>query len=233
MLVGLPDTSLSESKDRVRAAIQNSGLKMPDRRVTVNLSPASVRKQGSSFDLAIAVSVMAAAGHLNANSVSDWVHLGELGLDGSVRRVTGILPALLVAKAAGIKAAVVPQANFAEANLVDGITVIAVEHFRQVAKMHGSTSVGEVFKTVGTERVFEPHHGITDSNSFLNLDIADVLGQEDAIEAMVVAAAGGRPDGRGGRRERPRGRSGGGGCTRAGRRRGAAGVNDTEGTEQR
>lgn len=191
VLVGLPDTSLSESKDRVRAAIQNSGLKMPDRRVTVNLSPASVRKQGSSFDLAIAVSVMAAAGHLNANSVSDWVHLGELGLDGSVRRVTGILPALLVAKAAGIKAAVVPQANFAEANLVDGITVIAVEHFRQVAKMHGSTSVGEVFKTVGTERVFEPHHGITDSNSFLNLDIADVLGQEDAIEAMVVAAAGG------------------------------------------
>ena len=111
VLVGLPDTSLSESKDRVRAAIQNSGLKMPDRRVTVNLSPASVRKQGSSFDLAIAVSVMAAAGHLNANSVSDWVHLGELGLDGSVRRVTGILPALLVAKAAGIKAAVWMKTN--------------------------------------------------------------------------------------------------------------------------
>ncbi len=102
ILVGLPDASLTEAKDRVRAAIQNSGLKMPDRRITVNLSPASVRKQGSSFDLAIAVSVLAAAGALNATSISSWVHLGELGLDGSVRKINGILPSLLAAKNSGI-----------------------------------------------------------------------------------------------------------------------------------
>jgi magnesium chelatase family protein len=191
VLVGLPDASLSESKDRVRAAIQNSGLKMPDRRVTVNLSPASVRKQGSSFDLAIAVSVMAAAGQLNASSVSDWVHLGELGLDGSVRRVTGILPALLVAKAAGKKAAIVPRENFAEASLVDGITVVSVEHFRQVAKMHGSTAIGDIDESGENLPAPEPNSNSNNLDSFVNLDIADVLGQDDAIEALVVAAAGG------------------------------------------
>ena len=192
VLVGLPDASLSESKDRVRAAIQNSGLKMPDRRVTVNLSPASVKKQGSSFDLAIAVSVMAAAGTLSSDSISQWVHLGELGLDGSVRRVTGILPALLVAKAAGIKNAVVPQANFAEANLVAGIKVVAVEHFQQVAKMHGSISLIEPLVYATSPLVNqESSETVADVSNFLSLDMADVLGQEEAVEAMVVAAAGG------------------------------------------
>lgn len=192
ILVGLPDASLSESKDRVRAAIQNSGLKMPDRRVTVNLSPASVRKQGSSYDLAIAVSIMAAAESLRADSVSQWVHLGELGLDGSVRRVTGILPALLVAKAAGFENAVVPLANFAEASLVKGINVVPVEHFRQVAQMHGSTAIADLDAlTMPTSRMIEPIVEVKDQNGFVNLDIADVLGQEDAIDALVVAAAGG------------------------------------------
>lgn len=192
VLVGLPDTSLSESKDRVRAAIQNSGLKMPDRRVTVNLSPASVRKQGSSYDLAIAVSVMAAAGNLKADSVSQWVHLGELGLDGSVRRVTGILPALLVAKAAGLENAVVPFANFAEASLVNGINVFPVEHFRQVAQMHGSTVNSDLdFASPVLSRITESSLDSKDPSSFVNLDIADVLGQEEAVEALVVAAAGG------------------------------------------
>ncbi len=192
VLVGLPDASLSESKDRVRAAIQNSGLKMPDRRVTVNLSPASVKKQGSSFDLAIAASVMAAAGVLNTESVAQWVHLGELGLDGSVRRVTGILPALLVAKAAGIKKAVVPQANFAEANLVAGIKVVAVEHFQQVAKMHGLRSiVGPANFATNLISSPEVSADVSEENSFLSLDMADVLGQEDAVEALIVAAAGG------------------------------------------
>ena len=192
VLVGLPDASLSESKDRVRAAIQNSGLKMPDRRVTVNLSPASVRKQGSSFDLAIAVSVMAAAGNLEADSVSKWIHIGELGLDGSVRRVAGILPALLVAKAAGIESAIVPESNFAEASLVDGMTIVPVGHFREVAQMHGSQCLGDaeaipkvVFRN--PESIGE----VKDLNHFENLDVADVLGQEEAIDAMVVAAAGG------------------------------------------
>ena len=191
VLVGLPDASLSEAKDRVRAAVQNSGLKMPDRRVTVNLSPASVRKQGSSFDLAIAASVLAAAGALSAKSVSDWVHLGELGLDGSVRKVNGVLPALLVAKKAGIKNAIVPASNIAEAALVEGMHVLGVHHLREVARLHGAALEGD-----DPEPAVELLEGrvrelVNDSKSFMQLDIADVLGQEDAVDALTVAAAGG------------------------------------------
>lgn len=191
VLVGLPDASLSEAKDRVRAAVQNSGLKMPERRVTVNLSPASVRKQGSSFDLAIAVSVLAASGVLSVKSISQWVHLGELGLDGSVRKISGILPALLVAKRAGIKSAIVPAANMAEASLVEGVQVIGVSHFREVARLHGANLIGD-----DPEPALEMQNGtlrelVSDAKSFLQMDIADVLGQEDAVDALTVAAAGG------------------------------------------
>jgi len=189
ILVGLPDASLSESKDRVRAAIQNSGLKMPDRRVTVNLSPASVRKQGSSYDLAIAVSVLAAVGTLKSASVSNWVHLGELGLDGTVRKISGILPSLLVAKAAGILSAVVPQENFAEAKLVAGMHIVAVTHFRQVAEMHGASLSSQDLIAVPRGPIVESQ--TTDLTRFMPLDISDVLGQEEAIDALVVAAAGG------------------------------------------
>lgn len=189
VLVGLPDASLSESKDRVRAAIQNSGLKMPDRRVTVNLSPASVRKQGSSYDLAIAVSVLAAVGTLKSASVSNWVHLGELGLDGTVRKISGILPSLLVAKASGILSAVVPEANYAEAKLVAGMHVVAVTHFRQVAEMHGAGLGPAEFSP--TPRKATDTTGTTDLKNFMKLDISDVLGQEEAVDALVVAAAGG------------------------------------------
>lgn len=194
VLVGLPDTSLSESKDRVRAAIQNSGLKMPNRKVTVNLSPASVKKQGSAFDLSIAVSILAAAGTLNARSILGWVHLGELGLDGSVRRVNGILPSLLVAKAHGILNAVVPQANYSEAALVEGISVVGVRNFRQVAKMHGAELSGGDKDEMNVANQLVPDgpakRSLTQEN-FLKLDMSDVLGQEDAVEALAVAAAGG------------------------------------------
>jgi magnesium chelatase family protein len=191
VLVGLPDASLSESKDRVRAAIQNSGLKMPDRRVTVNLSPASVRKQGSSYDLAIAVGVLAASGTLNPTSVRKYLHLGELGLDGSVRKVSGILPSLLVAKEAGIRRAVVPQENYAEAKLVAGLEVTAVNSFHEVANLHGAnlSVLDHRPPSPAPEAVSKSNFNLT--KDFLQLDVSDVLGQEDAVDALVVAAAGG------------------------------------------
>lgn len=189
VLVGLPDASLTESKDRVRAAIQNSGLKMPDRRVTVNLSPAAVRKQGSSYDLAIAVSVLAAAGSLRPDTLSGWLHLGELGLDGSVRKVVGILPSLLAAKAAGIVRAVVPLDNFAEAQLVHGVEVVPVSHFRQVASMHGAKISFEEHPDFATANAHPIKRELP--TDLMQLDISDVLGQEEAVDALVVAAAGG------------------------------------------
>ena len=195
VLVGLPDASLTESKDRVRAAVQNSGMKMPNRRVTVNLSPASVRKQGSSFDLAIAVSLLAAAGTLQPQSLVGWVYLGELGLDGSVRRVTGILPALLAAKKAGLLKAVVPNANLSEAQLVEGMQVVGASHLRQVAQLHGlaidGLNVGD-HSTGGDEQllVSTPIAEIKRSSDS-PIDMSDVVGQEEAIQALTVAAAGG------------------------------------------
>ena len=205
VLVGLPDASLTESKDRVRAAVQNSGMKMPNRRVTVNLSPASVRKQGSSFDLAIAVSLLAAAGTLQSHSLVGWVHLGELGLDGSVRRVTGILPALLAAKKAGLLKAVVPNANLPEAQLVEGMQVVGASHLRQVAQLHGLAIAAEnlAAENLAAENLdanFTDAHvnqflssRITESknSSDLPIDMSDVVGQEEAIQALTVAAAGG------------------------------------------
>lgn len=178
VLVGLPDTSLSEAKDRVRAAIHNSGLQMPNRRITVNLSPASVKKQGSSFDLAIAVAVLAASDVIPQSLIAGKVFIGELGLDGSLRKVNGVLPALLAAKAAGITRAIVPAGNLSEAQLIEGLEVRGANWLREVISGEGLLeSTLESLPAASTP--FQP------------LDFADVLGQDDAIDALTVAAAGG------------------------------------------
>lgn len=185
VLVGLPDASLSESKDRVRSAIQNSGLIMPARRVTVNLSPASVPKHGSSFDLAIALAILAANQTLVLNP--KHVLLGELGLDGMIRGVRGVLPALLAAKQAGFTKAFVPLANLAEAQLIDGIEVVGAHHLRQVAAWHGAEVAFEPTRDVITQ---SPAAALGEL-PFISGDIADVVGQQEAIEALTIAAAGG------------------------------------------
>lgn len=187
VMVGLPDASLSEAKDRVRAAIQNSGFKFPARRVTVNLSPASVKKHGSSFDLSIAMAILAAEKSVEPASVRDWVHIGELALDGSVRKVQGVLPALLAAKQFGFTRAVVPEGNLAEAQLIDGLEAVGVSSLTQLAAMHGARIVAEPV-------VREAHVALGDSfttDALLHKDVSDVVGQADAIDALVVAAAGG------------------------------------------
>jgi magnesium chelatase family protein len=137
VLVGLPDASLSEATARVRAAIVNSGLVLAQRKITVNLSPAAVPKFGSSFDLAIAVSVLAANKPFAKSRLDECVHIGELALDGSVKPVNGVLPAVMAARSAGFSAVIVPAANFAEAKLVNSIDVLPVNNLRQVVKIHG------------------------------------------------------------------------------------------------
>lgn len=125
-LVGLPDKSLSESRDRVRAALVNSGEEWPQRKLTVGLSPASVPKSGSGFDLAVACSVLAAAERISPNDIADLMMVGELGLDGRVRPVRGVLPAVLAAAGAGYRQVVVPERTAAEAALVPGVSVLGV-----------------------------------------------------------------------------------------------------------
>jgi magnesium chelatase family protein len=183
VLVGLPDASLSEASARVRAAITNSGLKLPARKITVNLSPAAVPKFGSSFDLAIAISVLAANSPFENSRIAECVHIGELALDGSVRPVNGVLPAVMAAKNSGFSMAVVPVANASEARLVSGIEIIGVSDLRQAVRVHDarvSAAQLEVLQCVDEN-----------SASPSDKDISDIFGQDLAVESMVVAAAGG------------------------------------------
>ena len=188
ILVGLPDASLSEAKDRVRAACANSGLALPAKRITVNLSPASVPKFGSAFDVGIAVSILVAAGVCAASSVSQTAHIGELALDGSLRPVRGVLPMVMAAKAAGVRQIVVPVANQIEAELAGGIEVLAIEHLAQLAKIYGAK--GAVARQ-GDARASLPRVGILEKPATrAHVDMADVIGQPEIIDALLVAATG-------------------------------------------
>ncbi|WP_302885856.1 magnesium chelatase domain-containing protein, partial [Streptomyces venezuelae] len=131
-LVGLPDKSLTESRDRVRAAVVNAGAEWPQKKLTVGLSPASVPKSGSGFDLAVAAAVLGAAERVDPRAIADLVLIGELGLDGRVRPVRGILPAVLAAADAGYRQVVVPEQTAGEAALVPGVSVLGVRSLRQL-----------------------------------------------------------------------------------------------------
>lgn len=183
VLIGLPDAALGEAKDRVRAATTNSGCDLPARRITVNLSPASLPKHGSGFDLAIALAALAAADKVSTSSVERTVHLGELSLDGRLRPIAGVLPAVAAAVAAGVEIVMVPIANEREAQLVPGIRVVGVASVRDAAIWHGGQ-----FDPIPVEPVAAP---AVPSPSLADLDLADVVGNDDAVEAMLVAAAGG------------------------------------------
>ena len=137
VIIGLPDAALAEARERVRSAAVNAGCPLPQRKLTVNLSPAALPKHGSGFDLAIAIACLAAAGELSVESVDRVVHLGELGLDGRLRPIDGILPAVLAAARAGHDTVMVPTANAAEAALVPGVEVIGVASLLEAAIRHG------------------------------------------------------------------------------------------------
>lgn len=194
-IVGLPDASLSEARDRVRAAVASSGLTWPNRRITVNLTPASLPKTGSATDLAIAVAVLASAGLIEAGTARNVVHLGELGLDGRVRPVRGVLPAVAAAVEAGMPRVVVPAANAAEAALVPGAQVVAAENLAQVARRYGNDHARPAPGAAGAPAGgFEASDGAGDQRApTASADVpemADVRGQADARWALEVAAAG-------------------------------------------
>ena len=182
-VVGLPDRSLTESADRVRSAIVNSGVPMPSQRVTVNLSPASLPKAGAGFDLAIAIAALSAAGVIAQNAAHGVVHVGELALDGRLRPTAGVLPGVLGAKKAGVTRVVVPAANAREAGLVTGVEVFAAASLRDVLIAHGAR-----LAPVPVTPLLLPSEGVTER---VVTDLSDVVGQPDAVEALVAVAAGG------------------------------------------
>lgn len=182
-IVGLPDKALGEAAQRVHNAVTNAELKLTRRRLTVNLSPASLPKHGSGFDLGIAISAIATGGVLDAASIARTVHIGELGLDGRVRPVPGVLPAVFAASRAGFDRVIVPYANEAEARLVPGMQVRPATTLAEVAMWHGA----DVALT-DVEPVSAPAPAASERSP---LDLADVVGQEEAVDALIAAAAGG------------------------------------------
>ncbi|MFS8477589.1 MAG: YifB family Mg chelatase-like AAA ATPase [Micromonosporaceae bacterium] len=179
VLSGLPDTALSEARDRVRAAIVNSGEPWPNRRVTVNLLPAALPKHGSGFDTTIAVALLVAAGLLPRAPFDGVVILGELGLDGSVRPVRGVLPMVHAAARAGVRRVIVPLGNAHEAGLVPGVTVRATDTLGRLVAF-----------ARGVDRLL-PAPTVEPADETTGPDLADVVGQEFGRIALEVAAAGG------------------------------------------
>lgn len=188
-IIGLPDAALAESRDRVRSAAKNAGCPLPARKLTVNLSPASLPKHGSGFDLAVALACLAAAGEVSPESIAGVVHLGELGLDGRVRRVRGVLPAVVAAARAGFTTVMVPSLNRAEAELVPGVRVIGVATLGQAAVHHGATLAESAVDVNEEELVRADDYG--DDVDDVVPELADIAGNAEAVEALLAVAAGG------------------------------------------
>lgn len=179
-IVGLPDTSVKEAKDRVRAAIKNSGLNFPETKVTVNLAPADLRKEGPNFDLPIAVSILKAAQILKFEA-KESIFLGELALDGSLRHINGVLPIAIFARERGIKNIFLPAANAREAGLIPNLHIFPVQNLR------------ELYSHFTGERKILPYRSekFDFSPSPPEYDMSEIQGQEQAKRALEIAAAGG------------------------------------------
>ncbi|MED5249182.1 MAG: YifB family Mg chelatase-like AAA ATPase, partial [Pseudomonadota bacterium] len=182
-IVGLPEAAVRESRERVRSALINSGFDFPARRITANLAPADIPKQGGRFDLPIALGILAASGQIKPVATDlPGEYLGELGLGGELRSVTGVLPSVLAAKALN-HTVMLPEANCAEASLVEGASLLATQSLIQAAA-HLSGSVAITEKTGGQSSP-QPQH------QYAELDLSDVCGQSFGVRSLEIAAAGG------------------------------------------
>lgn len=182
-LVGYLGSEVREARERVRISIKNSGFRLDPKRITVNLAPADIRKEGTAFDLPIAVAILTAYGHINQDSLKDTLFIGELGLNGDIKSVNGVLPIICTALEQGFKRCIVPISNINEAAMVQGIDVYGVDSLRQVSSF------------LNNETYLEPH--FIDINDIIrqdtegeNPDFSDVVGQDLAKRGLQIAACG-------------------------------------------
>ena len=183
VVVGLPDTAIQEAKERVKAALKNAGYAVPMRRVVINLTPADLRKEGPSFDLPISVGILAASEQVNPDRLTDYLFLGEVSLDGSLRPVAGVLPIAAAAQQMGFQGLVVPADNAREAAVVQGLEVYGLKHLAEVAEFLSSPNRYKPLVVNGLEELTR--------SQISSLDLKDVKGQAQARRALEIAAAGG------------------------------------------
>ena len=182
LIVGLPDAAVQESRERVQSAIKNSGFFFPRKRVTVNLAPADVRKEGPAYDLPIAVGILAASGQIKPELLEKTLVVGELSLDGTLRHVRGVLPMAALAREQGFHRLIVPEVNAGEAALIPDIEVISIASLRQLSDWaDGEIQINATANTFTDESEFSP----------FQVDFQEIKGQEHVKRALEVAAAGG------------------------------------------